>query len=96
MIIDLRHVSRQCNNRNCIIGKNNKSGVIGVSWSKPNKKWVSQITVERKVNYLGRFVNLKDAVQARWEAEVKYGFPNCNTTSSAFTYLEALKCGVNL
>lgn len=27
------------------------------------------------------------AARARWQAEVKYGFPGCNTTSTAYQYL---------
>jgi hypothetical protein len=85
---NLRHVSHQCNMRNKVVYKNNKSGVTGVSWHKAEKKWMSYITIMRKLIHLGYFVNLKEAAQARWEAEVKYGFPNCNSTSSAYLYLQ--------
>jgi len=85
---NLRHVNNQCNTRNCSISKRNKSGIIGVCWNKRANKWQSDIKTNSDVKYLGLFKTLKEAVQARWDAEVKYGYPNCNTTSSAFLYLQ--------
>ena len=38
---NLRHVSRQCNQRNASIAKDNTSGITGVCWHKNNKKWIS-------------------------------------------------------
>lgn len=94
-IDNLREASQQCQSRNSSIAKNNTSGVVGVSlltWSKkhPNykKQHVSQITVNKKNIYLGCFENFADAVKARWKAEVKYNFPNCNTSSTAYNYLK--------
>ena len=40
------------------INKNNTSGYIGVSYSKDKKKWVAQITFQRK-NHLIRRINTK-------------------------------------
>ncbi len=34
---------------------NSKSGLLGVSWSKSNKKWITQIRFKRKIKYLGGF-----------------------------------------
>lgn len=87
-ICNLREVSRTCNIRNSSIAKNNTSGVTGVIWDKRRLRWRPIITVEHKRIRLGDFVSLIDAVIARWKAEVKYGFPNCNTTSTAFEYLK--------
>lgn len=84
---NLRHVSRQCNMRNCSIAKNNKSGITGVHWFKKLQKWQAHITISGKTFHLGLFKNKLDAARARWNAEIKYGFPNCNTTSSAYLYL---------
>lgn len=84
---NLREVSPSCNQRNTGINKNNTSGVKGVFWFPDSKKWVSRIKVFGKLNHLGYFENFNDAVKARWEAEVKYEFPNCNSTSSAYQYL---------
>jgi hypothetical protein len=85
---NLRHVSRSCNIRNCPMSSRNKSGITGV-YKKKIHKWYTYITFEGKREYLGIFENKRDAAQARWEAEVKYGFPNCNTTSSAFQFLQS-------
>ncbi|QIG68263.1 HNH endonuclease protein [Rhizobium phage RHph_Y1_10] len=54
--------------------RDNKSGVCGVGWHKIDRRWVAHITVKGKQIRLGGFVNLEDAVAARLDAEVKYGF----------------------
>lgn len=84
---NLRHATRSCNTRNCSISKRNKSGVTGVHWHNQTKRWASSIRIMYKNKHLGEFENLRDAAQARWDAEVKHGFPNCNTTSTAYLYL---------
>jgi hypothetical protein len=57
--------------------KNNSSGVVGVCWHKPSKKWQAQIRVNGKQIHLGGHLRKEDAIQARKEAERKYGFhPN--------------------
>ncbi len=86
--VNLRIVSDQCSVRNRGEFKNNKSGVTGVCWGKNANKWYSQIKVNYKLIYLGYFENINDAVLTRWNAEVKYNFSNCNSTSSAYNYLK--------
>lgn len=85
---NLRHVSHQCNMRNRSISKNNTSGVIGISWIRERKKWFANIMISGKTIGLGRFKLKINAARARWQAEAKYGFPDCNTTSSAYLYLQ--------
>lgn len=85
---NLREVSQYCNMRNCGMYKRNTSGITGVSWDTLYKKWNSYITIARKKINLGYFRNKLDAAKARWEAEKKYGYPNCNTTSSAYQYIK--------
>lgn len=85
---NLREVSHQCNMRNCKLQSNNISGVTGVNYHKGICKWRSIITINDKQIHLGYYKNFYDAVKARWQAEVKYEFPNCNTTSSAYEYLK--------
>lgn len=85
---NLRHVSQRCNLRNGSKRSTNKTGVIGVCWDKSKKSWHAQITVSYKNIWIGRFKLFHDAVKARWAAEKKYCFPDCNTTSSAFCYLK--------
>lgn len=83
---NLREVSQSCNSRNCKLSKKNKSGVTGVN--KKNNKWIAYIGVNSKLTYLGIFVNFIDAVRARYKAEIKYNYPNCQTTSTAYLYLK--------
>jgi len=85
---NLRHVSRQCNIRNSNTQSNNKTGVVGVFWDRHRKKFMAYIAVNNKRVYLGRFTNIIKAVKARWEAEKKYSFPNCISSSTAYRYLK--------
>lgn len=87
-ILNLREVSRQCNVRNSGISKNNTSGVTGVGLHKKSGKWQGQITVNKKNINLDYFKLFDDAVRARWDAEIKYKFPNCCTSSTAYNYLK--------
>lgn len=57
-------------NRSC--GKNNTSGVVGVSFNKRDGLWYSYIQVNKKSIGLGYFKEKDDAIKARKEAEVKY------------------------
>ena len=85
---NLREVSISCNNKNCNLRKDNNSGITGVSWYKKYNKWQSVIKTPKQQINLGCFDNLIDAAKARWEAEIKYNYPNCNTTSSSYLYLK--------
>ena len=60
------------NVRNSSINKNNKSGFIGVSWHKQSNKWRAYITIDYKQISLGQFSDIKEAIKARLNAEVKY------------------------
>lgn len=64
--------TRQENQRNCTISKNNTSKFTGVCWDKNKNKWVAQIMVDYKNINLGRFVEKDDAIRARLQAEAKY------------------------
>lgn len=43
--------------------------VVGVCWSKANKKWKAYIKIDGKQKHLGYFDNKEDAIKARKEAE---------------------------
>lgn len=74
-IENLRLVSFCENCKNLPLRKDNKSGCVGVKWEKRYKKrWVAEITVNKKNIYLGSFINKQDAINARKAAEIKYGF----------------------
>tara|TARA_B100000035_G_C20759644_1_gene447732 strand:+ start:29 stop:646 length:618 start_codon:yes stop_codon:yes gene_type:complete len=71
-IDNLRLVTYKENSRNTKIASNNKSGVTGVTQRK--NRWISNITNNGKLLYLGSFSNFDDAVKARKDAEIKFGF----------------------
>jgi len=71
---NLKSVTREENQHNRRISKNNKSGVSGVSWYKPTRKWQSMICVKGKQKCLGLFSDINLAIQARKDAEIKYGY----------------------
>jgi len=62
---------------NVAVGKrrkpsHNKSGYVGVCWSKASNKWVAQISINKKATYLGLFATLEEALQVRIKAEMFY------------------------
>jgi len=71
---NLREVSPQENGRNKSLPRDNTSGSVGVSWRKSSKKWRSRIRVSGKLIHLGYFTDKADAVKARQDASVKYGY----------------------
>lgn len=73
-IENLRSASASQNQRNKGMQQNNTSGVTGVGWDAPNNKWRVGIRAEGKDKTVGRFHLLSDAIAARKDAEIKYGF----------------------
>jgi hypothetical protein len=71
-IQNLRLVTHSENNKNSSRPKSNTSGVIGVH--KKRGKWIAQIQENYKKITVGSFDSFEDAVKARKEAELKYGF----------------------
>jgi hypothetical protein len=71
---NLRDVTSLENMRNLKKYRNNTSGVVGVYWDRATGKWKAQIRVKGKDIYLGLFTHKEDAIGARKEAEIKYGF----------------------
>ena len=82
---NLRLASRSCNLKNSNLRRNNKSGISGVS--KSHNKWKVSIGHENKSIYLGSYLNFNDAATVRYMAELKYGYPDCTSYSSAYNYL---------
>jgi len=73
-LVNLRLVTRQDNRRNQKLTDRNTSGTIGVYRISRLNKWGSQIKVNGKVIWLGSFTDKTDAISARKDAEIKYGF----------------------
>ena len=90
-IANLREVSRQCNLRNCKKRIDNQSGITGVGWAKREQRWRARINVNHNDIHIGYYKTRKKAAFARWEAEKKHGYPNCNTTSSAYNFIRRHK-----
>lgn len=73
-LINLRNVNHIENNRNLSILPSNKSGVTGVYFRTCRNKWLAKISVNNKQIHLGYYENFEDAIKARKEGEIKYGF----------------------
>ncbi len=69
---NLRLVTNKENSRNFRTHSNNTSGITGVYWVKRKNKWMSYITVDKKMIGLGYFADKTVAAQARQEAEKRY------------------------
>jgi hypothetical protein len=50
----------------------NKRNVLGITWDKNRKKWLAQITVNKKHINLGRYDNKEEALKVRRDAEKKH------------------------
>ncbi len=87
-IKNLRDVPQSINAKNCNIRSDNKTGVTGVKLLKATGLYNATIHIGGEVIRLGSFKTLLSAAKVRWEAEVKYNYPNCNTTSSALSYID--------
>ena len=74
-ISNLRDVTHRENARNKRIPRNNKSGVIGVSWYRHTQRWRVQInTSTQKKKTIGYFKSKSEAIRARKEAELEFGY----------------------
>jgi hypothetical protein len=87
---NLRDVSHSCNIQNRKTQSNNSIGIMGVGYFQGliYGDWGAHIKTSGKRIFLGYFATKSEAVKARWDAEVKYNYPNCNTTSTAYEYLK--------
>jgi len=90
-IVNLRVVSRQCNNRNMSNKCSNKSGVKGVFFRDNIKKWTAQIGVNNKNYTLGSYIDFDEAVLIRFAAEQCLNWNKCDSQSPAYKYLKKNK-----
>lgn len=86
---NLRHVSRQCNLRNCGNFRHNTSGVKGIYWDRWREKWRAQINVNNKQHHLGYYNDFDDAVCARLAAEQCLGWKVCDSSSPAYQFVKS-------
>ena len=71
---NLRATNSEGNAKNHPMYSNNTSGVTGVSRCSRRNQWQVSIRANGKSVYLGRFHRKEDAIKARLEAEIRYGF----------------------
>lgn len=76
-IANLREVATADNRRNAARYRNNTSGVTGVYWYKPTKRWMVHIRRDGRAVNLGYYRSFDEAVAVRRKAECDAGFhPN--------------------
>ena len=76
-INNLRDVTQLQNNRNAKRRDDNSSGCSGVYWQKNVRNWRASIGHNGKMVMIGTFDDYQDAVNARKQAELDYGYhPN--------------------
>lgn len=73
-VLNLREVSLSLNSRNTKLSKANSSGVKGVSWYSTTSRWRAYINGEQGKKTLGYFKILDEAIAARKQAELTYGY----------------------
>jgi len=73
-IANLRAVTCDENAKNAKRRNDNLSGVVGVQRCKKSKKWVVRIKAENRNLYVGSYTLKSDAIAARKEADIKYGY----------------------
>lgn len=90
-IINLREVTQSCNSKNTKVRSDNNVGVTGVTRLVENEReiFIAYIGDKRNLTHLGRFRTLREAVEARYEAELKSDFDYCSFVSSAKQFLDA-------
>ena len=69
--LNLRYATRSQNILNMDVKNNNTSGFKGVSWSKQHQKWRAFIYGGKNRKELGLFSNIREAIEARRQAERK-------------------------
>lgn len=72
--VNLRNACDQTNMMNTSLSKNSTTGINGVSYCKRLKKFRAYIMNNRKQTNLGWFTDINDAIAAREQADIDYGF----------------------
>lgn len=71
---NLRPASNTENSRNQSLYTNNKSGYPGVSWYARDGVWRAAVGTGKGKKHIGYFANLGDAIAAKKQAEIAYGY----------------------
>lgn len=73
-IANLKEATADENSRRMSLYRNNRSGIIGVSWAKHCNRWKAYIGVNGRQIVLGYFAQKEDAIDARKKADSLYGY----------------------
>ena len=71
-LCNLRECNQSENNYNRKMPKNNTSGVKGVVFNKPRKKWQVQLKINKQIKWFGLFEDFDLAALVADEARAKY------------------------
>lgn len=69
---NLRDATPAENRQNRPPRKDNTSGVTGVTWSEPKKRWLAFVSIGNKQHFLGHFLTKDKAIAARRAAAVQH------------------------
>jgi hypothetical protein len=81
-IENLRLAPQRVNAKNAKLSRSNTSGCTGVNWIQRERKWRAHAKVDGHDIHLGYFSNFDDAVAARREANMLYGFTERHGTAA--------------
>lgn len=73
-LANIRFVTRSDNQRNQSMSSRNTTGVTGVYYHKPTRKYMASIRVDGVQIHLGLFATIEEAAKVRKAAEIKYNF----------------------
>lgn len=73
-LINLRAVSRAENQKNRAVGRNSKTGEIGITWRRSVSRWRVQVSIDGRRREIGSFDSFEDAVKSRDEAYRNAGY----------------------
>lgn len=72
--VNLKESNPLQNAKNAKRRSNSKTAITGVTFSKKHNKWKARVNHKGETLYLGLFANLDDAIIARENANIKYGY----------------------
>ena len=82
-ITNLNLIHKAHNQKSKLIGKNNKTGLMGVCWDKRRNKWMAYIGDNGKHIHIGYYEDIEVAKEARLAYQKKLGYnPSHNTRLS--------------
>lgn len=71
---NLRAVSKHTNGKNQRLQSRNTTGVAGVSWYKPTKKWLVRINIDKETVCGGYFTSFQEACEIRAMLALQNGY----------------------